>query len=163
MKHLILLRHGKTEAHHADGDFARALTDRGVKDSERMGRLIKGAIGKMDLVVSSPAVRGAQTARIVAKEIGYEGKIDWRPEIYGASLDVLLDIVRELPEGVMTALLVGHNPGFEVFVEALTQTELPDGHLPTAGLAHVTFEAPWSESALGLGTLAASYAPGSLR
>jgi len=157
------MRHGKTEAHHVDGDFARELTDRGVQDSARIGRVIKGTVGKIDVIVSSPAARAAQTARIVAKEIGFEGKIEWRPEIYGASPDVLLNIVGGLPQGVSTALLVGHNPGLEELIEDLTETDLPDGHLPTAGVAHVTFNSTWSESTLGSGTLAASYAPRSLR
>jgi phosphohistidine phosphatase len=159
MKNLIVLRHGKAEQYHEEGDAQRVLAERGLKDSRRMGKLIKEKIGVVDLVVSSPAARAAQTARIAAQAIGYEGEIKFRSEIYAASDRVLLDLVSGLPKTAGTVLLVGHNPGLEELIEDLTDSELPDGHLPTAGVAHIVLDVPWSEAVTGSGTLVGQYSP----
>lgn len=159
MKHLILLRHGKTEAYHAEGDFERVLTDRGVKDARRMGRLIKQQLPEVELVVSSPAARAAQTARLAAEAIGYAGEIDWRPEIYDAAVPTLMGVIGSLPEKAKTVILVGHNPGLEDLAQELTGRDLPDGHLPTAGAAHITFDVDWAKIERGDAKLAGAYAP----
>jgi len=59
---LILLRHGKAEADHPQGDSARALVDKGRQQARRAGRLLKAANLTPEIVLTSPLVRAVQTA-----------------------------------------------------------------------------------------------------
>ncbi|MBK1883999.1 phosphohistidine phosphatase SixA [Luteolibacter pohnpeiensis] len=65
---LIILRHGKAEAHgHPLGDGARELIDRGRKQARHAGNLLKKAGMVPDLVLTSPLVRTRQTAEEFCK------------------------------------------------------------------------------------------------
>ncbi|MDR3710626.1 MAG: histidine phosphatase family protein [Capsulimonadaceae bacterium] len=158
MKTLLLLRHGKAERYNEDSDRARALADRGVKDSRHMGRLIAHKIGDLDLIVASDAARASQTARLVAEAAGYKSTISFRPEIYAASSRTLLDIVRELPKHDDVVLMVGHNPGMEELADDLAGPS--DSALPTAGLIVITLPGPWSAADVDTGKRVATYGPG---
>ena len=54
---LILLRPGKAADHHADGDFSRALVDKGRKQARRVAKLLKAAGVLPDIVLTSPVLR----------------------------------------------------------------------------------------------------------
>ena len=70
---LIILRHGKAEAHgHPMGDSARELIERGRDQARNAGELLKRSGKVPDLVLASPLVRTRQTAEefCAAAEIG---------------------------------------------------------------------------------------------
>jgi phosphohistidine phosphatase len=152
MKKLLILRHGKAEVHHALGDKERHLTNRGVIDAQHMGTVIGGQ-GTLDTIISSDAERASQTARLVAEAAKYSGRILFRPEIYDATLATMLRLVRCLPEAAQTALIVGHNPGFQELVAELTDKPLIECSLPTCGLAAVYFDGKWQDIIGGAGRL----------
>lgn len=158
MKTLIILRHGKAESYNEDGDKVRKLTNRGLRDAEAMGTLIGEKVGAPDLVVSSDAMRARQTAVIAAKAAGYKGKIEYRAEIYEASVRTLFDVVRSLPKSAHSAMLIGHNPGFEELALDLIDGPLPLGSLPTAGVVILTLPS-WADASPGEATLAGMYSP----
>lgn len=160
MKTLIILRHGKAQDRIVAGDRGRALTERGRRDSEAMGRLIGTEVGVPDLIVSSDATRARQTAEIAGAAAGYSGTIQLEPAIYNASVDTLLGLVRALPNAASYVALVGHNPGFEGLSAdlALEGTEPP--RLPTVGFAHLQFDAArWRDAQPGTGKLVAVHWP----
>jgi len=159
MKTLLILRHGKAEAHDATHDKQRALEDRGKHDAVKMGELIKEKIGVPDLIVSSDATRAQQTAELAAKAAGYKHHIDYKPEIYDASLTTLINVVQALPESKNKVLIVGHNPGLVDLAGYLINDDLS---LPTAGLIHLTFDLDWDDITIGVAQLAAEYAPKTL-
>ncbi len=75
MKKLYFLRHGQTEMNVAGiyaGIIETPLTSEGKRQAKKAGRAAKG-LG-IDLIVASPLSRALETARIVAKEIGYSSK-----------------------------------------------------------------------------------------
>ncbi len=80
----------------------------------------------------SPAARARSTWDLVAAELSEvpPSRVDDR--VYAASVDELLSVVAGLPEEAGTAVLVGHNPGFEELVERLTGAAVA---LPTSALA----------------------------
>lgn len=126
MKSLTLFRHAKTERDSTTGrDFDRQLAERGERDAGRMGEEIRKLGLEFDLVLSSPAVRAAQTAELA----GLAPRFDQR--IYDASSTELLAIVQETSADVARLLMVGHNPGFERLASRLTgmQVEMPTGSL----------------------------------
>lgn len=154
MKTLLLLRHGKAQPDAPHGDKERVLVERGKRDSATIGRKIRGIVNHLDSILTSDAPRAHETAIIAAKAAGYGGTITTEPDIYDAGLDSLLDLVHQLPDSSECVMLVGHNPGFEELSAALSQEGDPPPHLPTAGLAHIEFDAlHWRDVRPGTGRL----------
>src|SRR5579875_651208 len=69
MKMLVLMRHGKAEAHSSGSDKGRVLTERGRRQASAIARGIASAGQRPDRIVSSDAVRARQTAEIVAEAL----------------------------------------------------------------------------------------------
>ncbi|MDQ6693329.1 MAG: histidine phosphatase family protein [Chloroflexota bacterium] len=160
MKTLLALRHGKAEVAAAGGDKARELTARGRIDAQIMGRKVAGLVAPLDGIVTSDATRALQTAEIAATYSGFAGRILVEPRLYLASLETLLDIVRNQADGANNLLLIGHNPGLEqLCAELLTYRTIPP-RLDTACLAYLSLDIPqWSELRTGKASLLGTYSP----
>ena len=81
MKKLYFVRHGESEMN-ATGQFAGTtntpLTKLGRRQAKLAGKKSKDL--KIDLIISSPLSRAHDTAKIIAKEVGYpENKIKINP------------------------------------------------------------------------------------
>jgi phosphohistidine phosphatase len=154
---LYVLRHAKSDwSDPALADRERPLADKGRR---QVGRLVKHAASlPVEMVVSSPAVRARQTVDPVRDVIGCELREDSR--LYSGSEVELLQVVRELPDGCSSAMVVGHMPGLATLVEALTGDFLD---FPTGGLATVTLPGPWSAAGESAGRLAELVSPRDLR
>jgi phosphohistidine phosphatase len=87
-----------------------------------------------EVIFSSAARRAVDTARLAAEAAGFEGEIHYLESLYLAGPEAYLDALRTLPETVTTAMAVGHNPGAESLLTALTGAY---DHMPTAALAHI--------------------------
>lgn len=153
MKALTILRHAKAERPEVyPSDFDRPLTPRGQKDAERMAGVIAGLTPPVDAIISSTAVRAAQTASIVAEVLNLETPPQWAEDAYLAAAESLLALLREAPKDAEHIVLVGHNPGMEELA-ALLCTGATDGvilRLPTAGLAHLVVDiGRWSQIRAG--------------
>jgi len=81
-----------------------------------MGRALAALDTHVDLIVSSPLKRAAQTASLIANELGYEGKIvltpALRPDANYAKFTALLDDYAN-SEAIMVS---GHNPNLSEFL-----------------------------------------------
>jgi phosphohistidine phosphatase len=134
---LHLLRHahaGDPEAWEGD-DAMRPLTNKGRRQSERLGRFLGERGIRPDVIVSSPKVRALQTAEIVAGALDMTVRIDDRlADGFGKhELWALLD---EL--GAREPLLVGHDPDFSSLLIYLIDgagISLRKGALATVDLA----------------------------
>jgi phosphohistidine phosphatase len=140
MKTLLILRHAKTQSDAPAGDHARELTERGHRNAAAMGAYIHNLTGTPDAIISSDATRARQTAEIVAAAVAFTETLRVEPRIYAANLSTLLAVVRRIPDDVGSALLVGHNPGFEELAEALAGEQVEEIRLPTSGLALLQFD-----------------------
>ena len=144
-KTLFILRHAKAQPDAPRGDRARELTGRGLRNTAAIGAHLHATIDSPDAIVTSDARRARQTAEIVAAACDFTAPLTLEPKIYAADLDSLLQVVRALPDGADTALLVGHNPGLEM-LSAMLAGAAGEVSLPTAGLVHLEFEvARWGE------------------
>ena len=162
MKILLILRHGKAEEGAPSGrDRDRALTKRGERDAEAMGRHLRALVGRApDAVVTSDARRARQTAVLAAAAVGFASAVTEEPAIYNADVDTLLECVRLLPEAADCVLLVGHNPGFEQLAALLAAPGSDVPELPTAGLAHLEFDIRrWTEVRPHTGRLRGVHTP----
>ena len=145
MKELVLVRHAKSSWTDSSlDDSERPLNKRGERDAPEMGTRLARRKHRPDLIVSSPAVRALETARIIAKKLGYPRKdIAVQERLYGAGVVDLLDIIRNADDMVITLMLFGHNPGLTELANHLGPREIPS--LPTCGVLHLRFEADtWS-------------------
>ncbi|MFA5966449.1 MAG: histidine phosphatase family protein [Sphingomonas sp.] len=156
MKTLTLLRHAKSGWDDpALRDYDRPLNAKGKRAAAAVGRHWRSLGLDFDHVVASPALRVVETLEHVAS--GYGSDLPATPDrrIYLASAVTLLDVVRELPDSVASALLVGHNPGLEDLVLMLVpdndQAPLRDAveeKLPTASTVRLTFAIDrWADAA----------------
>jgi phosphohistidine phosphatase len=152
-RRLILLRHAKSDWNDEHlGDFDRALTDRGRRDAPAVGRFLHGAGYRIDYVISSPARRAWETALAVCEESRIpDANIQWRSDLYLASLDDLLDVLAQVQAEARNVLLVGHNPGLEDLLTHLVdraqlRQHSHDGKLmPTAAAAVLDMPEDWKK------------------
>lgn len=108
-----------------------------------MGQVFAEEKLKSPLVISSPAVRARETTELVLEsaELRVEPHFDER--IYEADVRTLMEVVRSIPDSSDTAILVGHNPGFENLLSYMTGDSR---HMPTCALAKIEFDAAsWSD------------------
>ena len=175
MRRLMLLRHAKTENEAPSGrDEDRRLDNRGHRDAAEIGSWIGRHPPFPDLVLVSHAMRALQTWEIAweaMKELASEPEVELVPELYGADVSQLLEIIRDAsvadPRRLM---LVGHNPGMQELAMALAgggdhagRKALTD-NLPTSGLAIFDFEIDdWADVAFRRGRLAVFVSPRLLR
>ena len=111
MKVLSLLRHAKSEWDDPSlTDFQRPLNGRGREAARAMGREMQRLGLAFDCIIASPAARVTET--IDGLEEGYGALTPTYDErVYLASIDTLLEIVRDADDRCETLLIVGHNPG----------------------------------------------------
>jgi phosphohistidine phosphatase len=162
LKTLTLLRHAKSGWD--DGvqrDFDRPLNPKGRRAAVTVGRHLRREGLAFDHILASPALRVQQTLEEVAGGYGRTLAPAWDRRIYLASAATLLELARELPDAVGTALLVGHNPGLEDLVLLLVpdaEAGLRDAveeKYPTASVAELHFAVDrWADLAEGGATLA---------
>lgn len=152
MKILLLLRHAKSSwKDEGLSDFDRPLRKRGRKAAPMIGDMMRTRKVRPDLILSSPAVRAKETTRSICKAAGLTTIVRYEEGIYEASARRLLEIVSKVEETANTVVLVGHNPGFEELLTALTSEERD---LPTASLACIELSVEkWSQARAGVGHL----------
>jgi phosphohistidine phosphatase len=97
-------------------DEKRALDEAGIEQCGIVGRALAALDVQVDVILSSPLKRAAQTASLVGNEVSYEGKLQLeaglRPGASFADFRKLLDKYAKY-ESVM---VVGHNPNLSEFL-----------------------------------------------
>jgi len=159
MKRLTILRHAKSSWDDPQlEDFNRPLNDRGWKAARRMGRELEKRGMKFDLVVASTAARVRETIDGLTEKLRLNVEIRFEPRMYAASEEMLLSIVRDIGESAHAPLLVGHNPGLQQLIIALTHSDPDDlrsrveRKFSTAALAAIELPAHrWAEVEPGTG------------
>jgi len=112
MKTLYLVRHAKASWEDATvSDAQRQLLPKGIRKTKKIVEFLKKKGGSIDLILSSPAVRAFETAKIVAAGMGYpEDKIGIDRKIYDGYHDRILDIIYGTDNQVGSLMIFGHNP-----------------------------------------------------
>jgi phosphohistidine phosphatase len=168
-RRLVVLRHAKSSWPPGVPDHDRPLGARGVVDARAAGEWIRDHVAPLDHVIVSSARRARGTWTLAAGAIGYIGAAGYEvdspgpltidPRVYDASVGTLVEVLRELPDRVSTAVLVGHNPGCEELVDLLAVERDPDAarqlavKYPTAGIAVLDVAVRWAELDAGTARL----------
>jgi len=164
MKRLLLLRHAKTEQVNKDtpADAERQLTERGRNDAPRVGRAMREKGYKPDLILCSPSTRTRQTLELANAELQSPAKTEFVDAIYAAGAQKLISLFRGIPDSAGSAMVVGHNPGFEDCAALLVdekksrreKTDSSGEKFPTSAVAVVDFDIPyWKELSAHSGSL----------
>ncbi len=140
MKILSIVRHAKSSWNDTSlSDRKRPLNKRGERDAPIMGKRISDHGIRPSLIVTSPATRARNTAKIIADELNYPSEFLQRENhLYLASLDEILDVIVAQDDGFNSPMIVGHNPGLTDLVNFL-QPGLTI-NLPTAGVVSVQID-----------------------
>jgi phosphohistidine phosphatase len=143
MKRLILVRHATAvDAGPEGSDFHRRLKKRGRREALLMAERVGGSVGVPDLVLSSPADRALETARVFVTHLGIpEERVTLREQLYGGLLpEEFLQIVQRLPERAATVMVFGHDPSFTEFA-AFMIPGFRDA-IPKAGVLVIEIDRP---------------------
>ncbi|RLK54205.1 SixA phosphatase family protein [Actinokineospora cianjurensis] len=122
MRRLVVLRHAKSAWPEGVPDYRRPLNDRGRRDAPAVGRWLADNVEAIDLALVSPATRTRQTWELAAAELTAVPPTTFDEQLYGEGAESILTVLRSVPEGARTVLLIGHNPDLEDVVETLTGT-----------------------------------------
>lgn len=133
MKTVIAMRHAKTEATHAGGDYYRELTKRGRSDAVLAVQKMQELALTPEAIVTSSATRALQTAEIVAEQFGPGVPVIEVAELYASTAELLLAEIRQFPDACDTVVLVAHNPGMLDLANRFIADEESLGHLQTSG------------------------------
>jgi phosphohistidine phosphatase len=120
-----LLRHG--DAEEGTPDSERRLTAKGEQQALVAGAALATLGVGLDICLTSPKVRAAETARLACGPLGVEVKLESR--LAGGAFDA-----ESLVAGLGEVLLVGHDPDFSQAVRDLTGAR---GQLKKGGLAGI--------------------------
>ena len=146
MKTLYIIRHGKSSWDFPNlPDHERPLINRGVNKTKKViAELIKHG-ASVDLIVSSPAKRAHETAKLIAAGLNYPiDNIQVIPELYNADTDNLLDMISAVDDTIDSVMIIGHNPTLTQFSNMFLD-EMIDC-LPTSGTVCIAFETKnWTE------------------
>lgn len=153
-KTLILVRHATAEDQtFRIKDFDRNLNNKGLAESEVMGRWIADSNVKPDIFISSPAARALKTAEIFAKQLGVNtASINQKQEIYDGGPRAYLSAINSVSEDFSYLILFGHNPDITYFAEYLSGANI--GSMKKGGVAFIEFNnQKWEEISAKTGDL----------
>jgi phosphohistidine phosphatase len=142
---LHLLRHAKSSWDEPGlPDHERPLAPRGRKAAKKLARYLRDEETRPDLILCSSAQRTRETLARIRSSLG-EPAVEIEDRLYGAGPDTLLGRLREVPEAVVSVLLIGHNPGLQ---ELALRLAPPDPQFaekfPTGALASFVIAEPWA-------------------
>lgn len=130
------MRHAKSSWKDTEvPDIERPLKKRGIKDAEKMGKLLRSKKLVPDLIISSTAERAVKTAELVAKASKYDNEIIYSEALYMAEPAIILKTIKEHAKKQKTVMVIGHNPGLEALLQILTDKV---ESLPTASIAYLS-------------------------
>jgi phosphohistidine phosphatase len=146
LKRLTLMRHGNAQWKDPQiSDFDRPLNRRGHSEAEAMGRRLMELQLVPAMLLTSTARRAAQTAEIVARELGTSGRnLRSQDSLYLAPAEDILKVVRSTGPRIQHLMIVGHNPGLSEVANLLAPSR-GIGALNTAAACSFTFDTnSWS-------------------
>lgn len=140
MKTLYIVRHAKSSWDHLGlADHERPLLPKGVNRTKLITDYLLERNTKIDLIITSHAVRALETAKIIANALHYpEDKIQISTDIYHSDFDSLLNHLFETPDDIESLMMAGHNPTFTYFANYFLKDKLD--WLPTSGVVCVEFK-----------------------
>jgi phosphohistidine phosphatase len=140
MKKVYLIRHGKSDWQDLTlDDIDRPLKDRGVANAEEMGHFMSEHGFVPTILMTSPAVRAYETAKILARSMDLTGgQFKTVQPLYLPDFSVLLKTLLYLDDHLGSAAIVGHEPSLSNLVAHFVGR--PNEGVATASLTRLEFK-----------------------
>jgi len=116
-------------------DIERPLNGRGKRDAPFMAKKLKELDPGIELLITSPAKRAKITAKIFSKEIFGERRLQIEDDLYHASAEDIISVIKSIDEDVDIAAIFGHNPGFTYLANYFSEEYI--SNVPTTGIVGV--------------------------
>jgi len=141
---LWLIRHAKSSwANPGQDDFDRPLNGRGRRDGPRMAAWLARQSDPARWIWTSDAARALATSEFVREGFALDD-VHRVHDLYLASPEDMLDVLRRTPADVPSVAVIAHNPGTTSLLNALAGERVTD-NVPTFGVARLHTDKPWHE------------------
>jgi phosphohistidine phosphatase len=135
----MVVRHAKASHEDHGSDHARPLTHKGRRQARHLAEKLAEMGWIPERVLCSDAARTVETWGRMSDRLPAGIEVLVTRRLYGAGPAELGAVLSEQPEILHTLMVVGHNPGWEQVVAALTGKVTPLG---TAHAALLCADAP---------------------
>jgi len=146
MKTVYFVRHAKSSWDDPGlPDEERPLIQKGFEKTRKIIDYLNQHRIRPSRIISSPAIRALDTARLLAKGTGYpENEIFIERRIYDGYFDPILDLIYGQPDSADSVMIVGHNPTITQIVNLFVHPGIEG--MPTSAVAAVAFDtAEWNK------------------
>ncbi|MBK8504092.1 MAG: histidine phosphatase family protein [Saprospiraceae bacterium] len=160
MKKLYLVRHAKSSwDDYMLSDEKRPLSERGKRDAPAMAKMLSEKDPDLEYLVSSPAKRALETAKIFRKAFNLSRKrLDEDSRLYHASPSIITEVIQNVDDQYRSVAIFGHNPGMTDFLNRFSDASIDN--IPTCGVAIIDVGIDsWKEFSSERGKLLAFYYP----
>ncbi len=121
MRYLYLLRHAKSLWNDPTlGDFERPLSDRGLRDAQKIARHLQHVKPPIEMVLCSSALRTTQTLDALRSVLKSKTDIFIEDLLYTFDASEVLERVKKVPPDIKCVLVIGHNPAIQNLAFQLT-------------------------------------------
>jgi phosphohistidine phosphatase len=139
MKHVILIRHGKSSWSYDLSDILRPLSDRGMADIKKIGNRFKSLNIHPNAIFTSNAKRANHTCELFCEAAGLDFKnVQVIPELYDFEGSQVINFIKNLSNDINVVLIFGHNNAFTNISNIFGSKYIDN--VPTAGLVHLVFD-----------------------
>lgn len=121
VKTLILIRHAESGWQTRGTDKDRILTDKGTRDAAFMAQRLASKNLQPEMFISSPANRAVQTLQYFIKELADGEQAVIEEKLYPGNVRDYQILAEAIPDGIHSALIVGHNPAISEYIREMLQ------------------------------------------
>ncbi len=134
MKTVLIIRHAKSNWDDSlQKDFDRPLNKRGEYDAPEMAKRLRKKKIKIDVFITSPAVRALATCKFFTEEYGVKiNKIIKAPKFYEADSKQFYPVIAGLNDDDKSVAIFAHSPAVLDFANELTEIKIDN--MPTCAV-----------------------------
>jgi len=131
---IVLIRHVKSDWSADKTDFDRPIREDRKADALKIAQALKAKGIAPGLMITSPAKRTLQTAKLLAKALDYtSSKIEHAESIYESTSEELWRVIQLPRPKVNSLFIICHNPAITDFINSYTNARIDN--VPTCGCA----------------------------
>ncbi len=131
---IVLIRHIKSDWSAEKPDFDRPIREDRKADALKIAQALKAKGIAPGLIITSPAKRTLQTAKLLAKAFDYTSSpIELAESLYECTCDELWRVIQLPRPELKSIIIVCHNPAITDFINTYTNARIDN--VPTCGCA----------------------------
>lgn len=129
-------------------DFSRSLQEIGIAHAQAVSDWVQDHIELPEMILCSPSQRTRETLQpLIESSDELESRTRFLPQIYGASVYTLVNVLDHAFAECDRVMVVGHNPGLEqILFESISMSEGNKiKRLATGTLVVIELDPDWAE------------------